>query len=75
VDEKEFFFNLANSLGSMLHSNLSVRQRNFYLQPMDEGNGPLENAQFVIDFIEKHSGPNEIQWKLSLQLHKILGVE
>ena len=42
---------------------------NFYLQPLDDINQPL-HTKACVDYCMQHP-----QWKLSLQTHKILGIE
>lgn len=42
---------------------------NFYLQPLDTGSSN-ENTQNVIDYCLRHP-----RWKLSLQTHKIVGID
>ncbi len=56
---------------STLHLPLSIPNL-IYLQPCDTGD-PLRNAEIVkscVDYIKRHP-----EWRLSLQTHKLIGIE
>lgn len=48
---------------------LQLDFKHFYLQPMD-GEAVAENTRAVVDYCRTHPG-----WRVSLQLHKMLGVD
>ena len=75
-DEVISQFSILNSQFSILHSQFSILHSQFsillYLQPCDTGD-PKRNALITrrcVDYIKQHPW-----WRLSLQTHKLIGIE
>ena len=53
-----------------LYEDIFKVRNNYYLQPLDDGSGTLDNAKEVAEIIA-----NNWLWRLSLQTHKILCIK
>ena len=75
TDPDEFLTHLSSlhiSLSSLLSPLSSSHSPLLYLQPCDTGDAQRNEAitQACVDYIKQHP-----QWRLSLQTHKLIGIE